>query len=212
VLSTDGVAQVIAPASPPGRSTLPLADFQFRYAEGWFVGPFGTAADARSHLGNLASFAAWMVLLPDTQQAVVLLVNANTELPFNEANAVMSRLPIGVVNLPRGQPAPQGLSLRSAYLPLNVAAAVAVIAAAMLSWWAARTRRAMWSVLLALTAIIVGLASQLMGLSATILAAFAPDFALVLVALGTLLCLPSALRVWARARRSFVRGGGTGRR
>ena len=199
VISTDGVAQLLAPASPPGRSTLLSADFQSRYGEGWFVGPFGTASDARWHLGNLASFAAWMVLLPDTQQAVVLLINANTELPFNEVNAVMSRLPIGVVNLLRGHPPPQGPSLRSAYLPLNAAAAVAVICVAWLAWWAARTRRALWSVLMALTAIAAGLALQAMGLNATILSAFAPDLALVLAAMGALLCLPVALRGWAWA-------------
>jgi hypothetical protein len=32
-----------------------------------------------------------MVLLPDTQQAVVLLINANSELPINEVNAVTRR-------------------------------------------------------------------------------------------------------------------------
>ncbi len=208
VLSTDGVAQMLAPASPPGRSQLLSAEFQFRYGEGWFVGPFGAAADARWHLGNLASFAAWMVLLPDTQQAVVLLINANTELPFNEVNAVMSRLPIGVVSLLRGQPAPQGPSLRDAYLPLNAAAAATVIAAALLAWWAARTRRAVWSVLMvlmALMAIAVGLALQVMGLNAAILSAFAPDFALVLAVAGVLLSLPFAMSALACARRAFAR-------
>jgi hypothetical protein len=93
------------------------------------VGLFGAAANARWHLGNLASFAAWMVQLSDTQQAVVLL----------------------------------------------------------------------------LMAIAVGLALQVMGLNAAILSAFAPDFAVVLAAMGTLLCLPVALRAWAWARRSFDR-------
>jgi CubicO group peptidase (beta-lactamase class C family) len=212
VLSADGVAQLLAPASPPGHVTLLSADFDFRYGEGWFVGPFGAATDARWHLGNLASFAAWMVVLPDTKQAVVLLINANTELPFNEVNAVMSRLPIGVVNLLRGQPVPQGPSLRSAYLPLNAAAAAAVIGTALLAWWAARTRRAVSSVLMVLMAIAVGLALQVMGLNAAILSAFAPDFALVLAVMGALLCLPGALRAWAWARRWFVRGSGMGRR
>jgi CubicO group peptidase (beta-lactamase class C family) len=212
VVSTEGVAQLLAPASAPGRSTLLSADFQFRYGEGWFVGPFGAAADARWHLGNLASFAAWMVLLPESQQAVVLLINANTELPFNEVNAVMSRLPIGVVNLLRGQPPPAGPSLRRAYLPLNAAAVVAVIGAALLAWRAVRTRRALWSVSMALTAIAAGLGLQVMGLGATILAAFAPDLALVLVTLGALLCLPLALRAIAGVHRSAAGSDGNARR
>lgn len=212
VVSSQGVAQLLAPASPPAQSSLLSADFDFRYGEGWFVGPFGAAQDARWHLGSLTSFAAWMVLLPQTQQAVVVLINANSELPLGRVNAVMSRLPIGVVNLLRGQPPPEGPSLRSAYLPLNAAAAVAVTGAALLAWWAVRTRRALWSVLMALTAIAAGLGLDVMGLGATILAAFAPDFALVLVALGTLLCLPLALRAITRARRSAPGGNGAVRR
>jgi hypothetical protein len=88
-----------------------LPDFDFRYGEGWFVGPFGAAADARWHLGSLTSFVAWMVLLPDTRQAVVVLINANTELPIGQVNVVISRLPIGIVNLLRRQAPPQGPSV-----------------------------------------------------------------------------------------------------
>lgn len=200
VVSADGVAQMLSPASPPGRSQLLSADFQFRYGEGWFVGPFGAAKDARWHLGNLASFAAWMVLLPDTQQAVVVLINTNTELPFNEVNAVMSRLPIGVVNLLRGQPEPQGPSLRQAYIPFNAAAALVVIGLLALAWWAVRTRRARICVGLLVIAIATVLASHAMGLNAAILFAFAPDLAGVLAVALALLCMPSALLVWSWAR------------
>jgi hypothetical protein len=132
-----------------------------------------------------------------------VLINANTELPFNEVNAVMSRLPIGVVNLLRGQPVPRGASLRSAYLPLNAVAAFAVIGAVLLVLWAARTRRVLWSVLMALMAIAMVLALQMMGLNAAMLSAFAPDLALTLVVVGAVLCLPTVLRAGAWARRSF---------
>jgi len=200
VVSADGVAQMLSPASPPGRSQLLSADFQFRYGEGWFVGPFGAAKDARWHLGNLASFAAWMVLLPDTQQAVVVLINTNTELPFNEVNAVMSRLPIGVVNLLRGQPVPQGPSLRQAYLPFNAAAALVVVGLLALAWWAARACRARWSLGLLGTAIATVVALHATGLNAAILFAFAPDLAGVLAVALALLCMPSALLIWSWAR------------
>lgn len=203
VLSAEGVAQLLAPASPPGRSKLMSAEFEFRYGEGWFVGQFGAASDARWHLGNLASFAAWMVLLPDTQQAVVVLINANSELPLNEVNAVMSRLPIGVVNLLRGQPVPQGPSLRSAYLPINAASAFVVIALAVSAWWAARTRRAVASGVMLLTATVLLVALPMMGLNPKLLSAFAPDFALVLAVATALLCVPAAWRAGAWARRSL---------
>lgn len=200
VLSSEGVAQLLAPASPPARSTLLSADFGFRYGEGWFVGPFGAAQDARWHLGNLASFAAWMVLLPETKQAVVVLINANTELPFGEVNAVMSRVPIGVVNLLRGQPAPQGPSLRTAYLPFNAAALLATLATVALAGWALRRHRAAWSIALLLLAAALALGLHVAGVRAKVLAAFAPDLTLVLAALLALLCAPAVWRAWASRR------------
>jgi CubicO group peptidase (beta-lactamase class C family) len=203
VVSPDGATQLLAPASPPARSTLLSADFAFRYGEGWFVGPFGAASDARWHLGNLASFAAWMVLLPDTKQAVVLLINTNSELPFNQVNAVMSRLPIGVVNLLHGQPMPQGPSLRTAYLPFNVACALVVMGLALCAWWAARTRRTAWPVML-LAGMAIVVVSHVMGLSAKTLSAFAPDLALVAAVALMLLCVPAALRAGASMRRFFA--------
>jgi CubicO group peptidase (beta-lactamase class C family) len=204
VVSADGVAQLLAPATKPARSRLLSADFAFRYGQGWFVGPFGAAAEARWHLGNLPSFAAWMVLLPDTRQAVVVLVNANTELPFNEANAVMSRLPIGVVKLLRGEPVPQGPSLRRAYLPFNVASAGIVGALLALAFGAIRTRRARGSVALLAVAVGTAAALQTAGSGVSTLWAFAPDLAMVLAAALVLLCVPAPWRAAAWARRSMA--------
>jgi CubicO group peptidase (beta-lactamase class C family) len=202
ILSPQGVTQLLAPASPPAHTRLLSADFDFRYGEGWFVGPFGAAADARWHLGSLTSFAAWMVLLPDTKQAVAVLINANTELPINQVNAVMSRLPIGVVNLLRGQSPPQGPSLRSAYLPFNGICALALTMLAAIAWCAARARKAWTAVLMALAAAALVGALYANGLSPTMLAAFAPDLAIVLAAVAVALCLPLA---WHLMRRFLLR-------
>lgn len=49
----------------------------------------------------------------------------NSELPFCEVNAVMGRLPIGVVNLLYAHRAPQGQSLRETHRPFDVIAALA---------------------------------------------------------------------------------------
>lgn len=207
VLSSQGVDQLLAPSSRPAHSTLLSADFDFRYGEGWFVGPFGAAGDARWHLGNLASFAAWMVLLPQTRQGVVVLINANSELPVNEVNAVMSRVPIGVVNLLRGQPAPSGPSLRRAYLPLIAGSVVGVIALMATAWLAVRARRAVWGASLLVLAASVLAALYSAGLSLAILGSFAPDLAVVVcVALG-LLCLPAVWRAGAWARRRVISKG-----
>ena len=65
LISPQGVATLLAPASPPAHTTLLSADFDFRYGEGWFVGPFGVASDACWHLGSLTSFAAWRPIVWD---------------------------------------------------------------------------------------------------------------------------------------------------
>ncbi len=198
VLSAKSVALLLEPSAPPARTNLLSADFNFRYGEGWFVGPFGAAQDARWHLGSLSSFVAWMVLMPETKQAVVVLINANTELPINQVNAVMHRIPIGVVNLLHGRAPPQGPSMRRAYLPLNVAAAVAVFAVARLSWRAAHARRWWASAVMLAAAVAMGLALYANGLNATLLASFAPDLAVVVAVLVVLLCLPILRRMLPR--------------
>jgi CubicO group peptidase (beta-lactamase class C family) len=202
VVSADGASHLIAAASPPARATLLSTEFRFEYGEGWFVGPFGAATDARWHLGNLPSFAAWVVLLPDTRQAVVVLINANSELPFNQVNAVMSRLPIGVVNLLRAGSAPTGPSLRRAYWPFNAAAALGLIGTAALATAATRARRSGWAVAMAVLAAGMLVASATVGIDPKVLAAFAPDLACVLFAVGALLCVPASARAWHWAHRS----------
>jgi len=212
VVSRQGVAELLAPAAPLRRFKLGAADLEFRYGEGWLVGPFGAAADARWHQGALAAFEAWMVLLPDTQQAVVLLINTKSDLPFNGLDAVTSRLPMGVVNLLRGQPPPRGQSLQQAYLPFNTASVIAVVVLIALSGWAARTRRVAGSVVLLGGAIAIVISLWVYGLNARMLSAFAPDVAVVVAAALVLLCLPAALRAGAWTRRAFGGNGQGGNR
>jgi hypothetical protein len=204
VLSAAGVRQLLAPASPPGRSTLLSADFNFRYGEGWFVGPFGDAGaahDARWHLGSLTNFAAWMVLLPETKQAVVLLINANSELPLGGINAVMSRLPIGVVHMLRGKAPQQGPSLRAATATFTGVALLAFVVIALLSWWAAR--RAWGGVAMAAVAAVLVVAAPAAGLGPSLLWAFAPELLVVL----TIAVLPCAVfSCMAAAHEALTRG------
>lgn len=202
-VSPQGVAQLFAPGAPPARATLMSHAFAFRYGEGWFAGPFGAAPDARWHLGNLASFAAWMVLLPGSAQAVVVLINTNAELPFGAVDAAIGRLPIGVVNLLHGSAPPQGPSVRDAYRSFNLAAAAALAALAALAWWAARV---LWASLVLAAAAAALLAALLAaGPGPLLLAAFAPDLALVLAAAAALLCAPLALRVGRTVVRRLLR-------
>jgi CubicO group peptidase (beta-lactamase class C family) len=101
LLSEEGIQQMLSPATNTTTRTLMSHPFTFEYGRGWFVGAFGAADDARWHLGNLPSFTAWMVLLPETNQAVVVLINAGSQFEIAGANEVMSRIPIGLVNILR---------------------------------------------------------------------------------------------------------------
>jgi CubicO group peptidase (beta-lactamase class C family) len=138
VLSADGIRQMLAPATAPATRPLMGHAFTFRYGAGWFVGPFGVAADARWHLGNLPPFTAWMVLLPETDQAVVVLINAGSQLEVAGANAVLSRIPIGVVDLLRDVPPPTGPGLTRIYVVFD---ATVLLVVAEQGWSLARVRR-----------------------------------------------------------------------
>lgn len=198
VVSADGVERMLAPSSPPGRSRLMSMDFQFRYGEGWFVGPFGSATDARWHLGSLPSFTAWMVLLPETRQAVVLLINANCEQPFRAVNATFSRMAVGVVDLLRGRAAPTGPSIPQAYRWFNLGAAGLIALLSAFAWWASRTLLN-WPAWLSLAGAAALLATpKLMGFSWSALWQFAPDLSLVIAAMTVLLTCPLPLRRLSR--------------
>jgi hypothetical protein len=112
--------------------------FTARYGEGWFVGPFGAARDARWHLGELPTFAAWMVLLPESNQGIVVLTNVGSQMAMAGGNSALSRLPQGIVNILRDAPPPSGISVTRFYLMFDVAA-VAVLAA--LAWYLVRLPR-----------------------------------------------------------------------
>jgi CubicO group peptidase (beta-lactamase class C family) len=138
LLSAAGIEGMLTPAT--NEVTVPLLSqpFTARYGEGWFVGPFGAAPDARWHLGELPSFAAWMVLLPESNQGVVVLTNIGSQMAIAGGNSALSRLPQGIVNILRELPPPAGISVTRFYVLFDVAA-VAVLAA--LAWYLVRLPR-----------------------------------------------------------------------
>lgn len=133
ILSPEGIATMHQPATNEFSRTLLSTEFTARYGMGWFVGSFG-AEPALWHLGEMPYLNAWMVLLPQSNQGVVVLINAGSQLDLASANEVMSRIPIGVTNLLTGHEAPEGLGLTRFYLvfDLIVLAIVALQAAAFI--------------------------------------------------------------------------------
>jgi hypothetical protein len=96
-------------------------EFEFQYGQGWFVGEFGGAENARWHLGNLPYFTAWMVLLPESNQAAVVLINAGSQFEIAGGNEVMSRIPRGIVSILRGAEAPTGVGISTFFIIFDAA-------------------------------------------------------------------------------------------
>lgn len=148
ILSPEGIATLLEPATNEFSSTLLGTTFEARYGMGWFAGAFGAQEDARWHMGQLPMFNAWMVIMPESEQAMVLLVNANSALPLPGATEVFSRIPVGVVNMLAGEDAPSGTSLTRFYLFFNIIAiGIVAVQVAALVRLAMRQRPALTGVL-----------------------------------------------------------------
>jgi CubicO group peptidase (beta-lactamase class C family) len=131
VLSQQGIAEMLQPATNVAGFQLQSQVLQAQYGEGWFVGPFGSAQDARWHQGSLPYFTAWMALLPSTGQAVVVLMNAGNQFEIAGANSAFSRLPQGVVDILVGEQPAVGLSVRRFFIIFNTV----VVAALSVQLW-----------------------------------------------------------------------------
>ena len=134
LLSATGIEEMLTAATDQRSFPLQSQQFTAAYGAGWFVGPFGAAPDARWHQGSLPHFTAWMVLLPDTDQAVVVLLNEGNQFEIGGANAAWSRIPQGIVDILRDQSPPTGAgSARWFIVYTTLVAAMAVGAAGTLA-------------------------------------------------------------------------------
>jgi CubicO group peptidase (beta-lactamase class C family) len=138
VLSRQGIAEMLSPATNLATFQLQSQEFAARYGEGWFVGEFGAATDARWHQGSLPYFTAWMVQLPETKQGLTLLINAGNQFELGGANSAFSRLPQGAVNVLRGQDPPEGVSVTRFFIVFDTALAMVL---ALQTWSLIRVAR-----------------------------------------------------------------------
>lgn len=135
IIDPDGIATMLSGATNERTVVLQGTSFTARYGAGWFVGPFGAAPDARWHQGSLPHFTAWMVLLPDTEQGVIVLMNAGSQFEIAGANQTWSRIPQGVVNLLRGEQPPTGMATDRFFIVFDT---IAVLGLTLQAWSLAR--------------------------------------------------------------------------
>lgn len=217
VLGAASVEQMLASATDPRTFTLQGQQFTAGYGAGWFVGPFGGVDGARWHQGSLPHFTSWMVLLPDSDQAVVLLLNRGNQLGLGGADAAWSRIPQGVVSLLVGNdPAPGGGSATFTIGLVTFALALVTMQAWRLVTLVRRgippstsTRRAavplIWELGVAATVLLV-YPSLLGGLGWSATFAFLPDLTLTVVVIGGLALTCGAVRTALLVSRHTMAG------
>lgn len=215
VLAAGGVEQILEPATDPRTFRLQSQSFTASYGAGWFVGPFGAAETARWHQGSLPHFTAWMVLLPDSDQAVVLLLNEGNQFEFGDVNAAWSRIPQAVVNLLVGA---QPVGGRGS-TPFFIIVTTLVLALATVQvWHLARLVRAgipstvgswraavplLWEFGLAGTVLVL-YPSVIGGLGWSAAFMFLPDLSLMVAVVGGLAVLTGIVRAALLVQRHHV--------
>lgn len=214
LLSPEGIHEMLEPATNETSKPLLGTAFTFQYGMGWFVGAFGAVEDARWHLGELPSFNAWMVLMPEQDRAVVVMTNAGSQVPLPSATEVMSRLPIGVVNMLAGEAAPEGMSLQTFYAIFDtvVVAVVTLQLIALVRLWrralpfgidltGAHQRRPMarlaipllWELTLVIGILLGG--TMLTGMTWQGMFTSVPDVTIVLLVMATIWLLTTIVRI-----------------
>ena len=206
ILSTAGIDEMLTGATNERSLDLQSQRFTARYGAGWFVGPFAAAADARWHQGSLPHFTGWMVLLPQTDQGVTVLINAGNQFEIGDANAAWSRIPQGVVNILRDQPPPTGMSTSRFFIIFNTLAVIAITLQITTLIGLARTpnRPARWPLaweLIVAPAILLLYPGITGGLGFGAAFAFIPDLTITLIGVCGLAIITGGVRITRLLRR-----------
>jgi CubicO group peptidase (beta-lactamase class C family) len=220
-----GGAAILSPAGTAElqRPAIPAAETDTSYGMGWFVGPINDIP-AVFHQGETFNFHANIVLLPESHQGVVVLMNAENSLDLF-VRGRMGTVAEGVASLLAGQEPqspPSNIAIFVVYAAL-LGAIVLQVARMIRSAAALRRRRvpsgrfgprsraAMALALnLAWAFLVLVLLPKQLGVSLLTLAQGLPDIAYILLASGVVALGWGALRtVWAYF--AFRKNGGTER-
>ncbi len=191
LLSPAGIAELHRPAvATPAANT--------SYGMGWFVGPVN-GIPAVFHQGETFTYHANVVLLPQTKQGVVVLMNAENSLDLFTRGR-MASVAEGVVSLLRGQEPPSPPSRTAIFIAYALLLAVVAVQLGLMirsviafrhgrvprgrigPWWhiiASLLMNLAWSAL-----ILIVVPEKVLGLPLPVLAQGLPDFAYLLLFSG----------------------------
>ena len=98
LLSPEGIATM-------HRTAVPTSETDTFYGMGWFVGPIN-GTPAVYHQGETFNFHANMILLPDSQSGIVVLINGENSMDLLFGSARIAGISKGVASLLSGQEPP----------------------------------------------------------------------------------------------------------
>jgi CubicO group peptidase (beta-lactamase class C family) len=98
LLSPDGMLEMHSPAVPSGATDT-------SYGMGWFVGPIN-GIPAVHHQGETFNFHSNMILLPESQWGIVVLINGENSMDLMFGTARIASIANGVTSLLAGQQPP----------------------------------------------------------------------------------------------------------
>jgi CubicO group peptidase (beta-lactamase class C family) len=206
VISPAGMAEMHQPAVPQGGPDT-------FYGMGWFVGPVN-GISAFYHDGTTFNFHANMVLLPDNQWGVMVLMNAENSMDDLTTRFRMASIADGVSSLLVGQQVPPPPSNTIIAVVYAILLGMIIVQAAGIIRSAAALRRGQlprgpfgprWQIGLALALnliwsllILIVLPKLFLGLPLLIIATALPDFGYTLLVSGVVALVWGIVRtVWA---------------
>ena len=119
LLSPDGMLETHNPAVPSGVTDT-------SYGMGWFVGPINGIL-AVHHQGETFNFHSNMILLPDSQMGIVVLINGENSMDLLFGTARIAGIANGVTSLLAGQQPPSPPANTSVWVVYSVLVGLIIV-------------------------------------------------------------------------------------
>jgi CubicO group peptidase (beta-lactamase class C family) len=133
LLSQDGMLETHNPAVPSGAADT-------SYGMGWFVGSLN-GIPAIHHQGETFNFHANMILIPDSQLGIVVLINGENSMDLLFGTARMADISKGVASLLAGQQPPAPPAKTSVWVVYSLLIGLIVVQVGGVIWSARRLVR-----------------------------------------------------------------------
>jgi CubicO group peptidase (beta-lactamase class C family) len=192
LLSPDGMLEMQSPAVPSSAADT-------SYGMGWFVGPIN-GIPAVHHQGETFNFHSNMILIPESQLGIVVLINGENSIDLMFGTARIASIANGVTSLVAGQQPPSPPANTSVWVVYGILTGLIIVQIAGVIWSARKLQRGrltegrvrvVWQIILPLILNLVWalitllfLPKIMFGLPLMILATGLPDLGYTLLTSG----------------------------